>query len=68
MEPEDLDELRRLLALEVSPLRIVLNLKELLLLDRDAVHFLGECEAAGMTLDDCPGYVRKWIDQRRNGA
>ena len=68
VEPEDLDELRRLLAVEVCPPRIVLNLKELLLLGRDAVQFLGECEAAGMTLDDCPGYVRKWIDLGRNGA
>jgi hypothetical protein len=34
----------------------------------DAVQFLAGCEAAGMTLDNCPGYVRKWIDQWRNGA
>ena len=68
MQPEDLDELQRLLSVEVSSVQIVLNLEELLLLDQDAVQFLGGCEAAGMTLDDCPGYVRKWIDQWRNGA
>jgi hypothetical protein len=33
----------------------------------DAVDFLAECEGAGMTIEDCPGYVRKWIDERSKG-
>jgi hypothetical protein len=63
MAPEDIDELRRLLGLETQTVRIVLNLKELVLVDGDAVEFLAGCEAAGMTLKDCPAYVRRWIDQ-----
>jgi hypothetical protein len=61
--PEDIDELRRLFGLETETIRIVLNLKELVLVDGDAVDFLAGCEAAGMTLKDCPSYVRRWIDQ-----
>jgi anti-anti-sigma regulatory factor len=65
IEAEDVSELRRLFSLESSAVRIVLNLKELVLVDGDAVEFLAGCEAAGMTLNDCPAYVRTWIDRGR---
>jgi hypothetical protein len=65
IEPEDIDELRRLFGLEASAVHIMLNLQELVLLDGDGVEFLAGCEAAGMALENCPAYVRKWIDQRR---
>ena len=65
IEPQDIDELRRLFGLELSAVPIVLNLKELVLVDGDGVEFLAGCEAAGMALENCPAYVRKWIDQRR---
>jgi anti-anti-sigma regulatory factor len=65
IESEDVSELRRLFSLESSAVRIVLNLKELVLVDGDAVEFLAGCEAAGMTLNDCPAYVRTWIDRGR---
>lgn len=65
IDEEDIDELRRLFSLEPSGVHIVLNLKELVLVDGDAVEFLAGCEAAGMTLKDCPGYVRIWIDRER---
>ena len=61
--PEDVEELRRLFGLEATAVHIVLNLKELVLADGDAVDFLAGCEAAGMTLKDCPAYVRTWIDR-----
>ena len=63
IEPEDIGELQRLFSLEVSSVRIVLNLKELVLVDVRAVEFLAGCEAAGMTLNDCPAYVRTWINR-----
>jgi hypothetical protein len=66
IEPEDIDELRRLLGLESSTLQIALNLKELVLVNGEGVEFLAGCEAAGMALENCPAYVRKWIDQQRS--
>ena len=63
IEPEDIGELQRLFSLEASTIRIVLNLKELVLADGSAVEFLAGCEAAGMTLNECPAYVRMWIDR-----
>jgi sugar/nucleoside kinase (ribokinase family) len=65
IEPEDIDELRRLFGLEPAAVQIVLNLRELVLVNGDGVEFLAECEAGGMTLENCPAYVRKWIDQQR---
>ena len=65
IEPEDIDELRRLFGLERAAVHIVLNLKELVLVNGDGVEFLAGCEAGGMTLENCPAYVRKWIDQQR---
>jgi hypothetical protein len=65
IEVEDIGELRRLFDLESSIAGIMLNLKELVLVDGDAVEFLAGCEAAGMTLKDCPAYVRTWIDRGR---
>jgi hypothetical protein len=66
IDPEDIDELRRVFGLESSTLQIALNLKELVLVNGEGVEFLAGCEAAGMALENCPAYVRKWIDQQRS--
>jgi hypothetical protein len=66
IEPEDIDELRRVFGLESSTLQIALNLMELVLVNGEGVEFLAGCEAAGMALENCPAYVRKWIDQQRS--
>jgi len=65
IEPADIDELRRLFRRESSGVQLALNLKELVLVDADGVEFLAGCEETGMALQNCPAYVRKWIEQRR---
>jgi hypothetical protein len=45
---------------------IILDLQEMRLADRDAVRFLRDCEADGMTLENCPAYVREWIDREKD--
>jgi len=42
---------------------IILDLQELRLADRDAVKFLRSCERDGMNLENCPAYVREWMDR-----
>jgi predicted metal-binding protein len=42
---------------------IILDLREVRLVDRDAVKFLRGCEADGMKLENCPAYVREWMDR-----
>ena len=63
IEAEDIDELRRLLELEGAGSRIALDLKDVTLMDREAIKFLTDCEANTITLENCPVYVRKWIGQ-----
>ncbi len=59
---EDVAELQRLLSLEATDQGITLNLGDITLVDRDAVTFLARCEADGIKLENCPAYIREWID------
>ena len=63
IEAEDIDELRRLLELEGAGRQIAFDLKDVTLVDREAVKFLTDCEADDIKLENCPPYVREWIGQ-----
>ena len=63
IQADDIDELRRLLELEAAGSRIALDLKDVTLVDRDAIKFLADCKVDGIKLENCPPYVRKWIGQ-----
>ena len=60
---DNVSELKTLLAAESEDRSIVLDLKDVVLVDRDIVRFLGRCEREGMTLRNCPAYIRAWITQ-----
>jgi anti-anti-sigma regulatory factor len=61
MGAENISELETLISAEASGRRIVLDLKDLTLVDQDAVSFLRRCEADSLQLRNCPAYIRKWI-------
>ena len=65
IEMEDLAELRRLLSLEreTANARLALGLNDVTLLDRRAIKFLARCEADGIELENCPPYIREWIQR-----
>jgi hypothetical protein len=65
MDAENLAELRKLVISEPRRRRISLDLKELTLVDQDAVTFLGRCEADNIQLKNCPAYIREWITRER---
>lgn len=44
---------------------MVLDLEEVKLVDRDAVRFLAQVEAAGTELRNCSAFIREWILQER---
>ena len=68
IELDNIAELKDILGLEPKKSRLVLDLKEITLVDRDAVRFLGSCEAEKMKLRNCPAYIREWITrERQNG-
>jgi anti-anti-sigma regulatory factor len=61
MGAENVGELETLISAEASGRRIVLDLRDLTLVDQDAVSFLRRCEADSLQLRNCPAYIRKWI-------
>jgi anti-anti-sigma regulatory factor len=65
MDAENLTELETLMTSEADGRRIVLDLKDLTLVDQDAVSFLKLCEADNITLKNCPAYIREWITRER---
>ncbi len=44
---------------------IILDLKDVKLVDLDAVRFLTHCEGNGAQLENCPAYIREWIEKER---
>ncbi len=68
IEAERVAELQSLLASEDSNHRIVLDLHDVDLVDRDTVRFLARCRADGIQLAHCPGYIREWILKERAPA
>ena len=66
IEAEDLKELRGLLALETAGQQLVLDLKDVILVNQDAVTFLSSCEADSIKLENCPAYVREWMEREKN--
>jgi hypothetical protein len=65
IEAGDLNELRELFALETAGQQLVLDLRDVTLVNQDAIKFLSSCEADSITLENCPAYIREWIDQAR---
>ena len=63
IETEEVKELQRLLALEVSGQQLMFDLEDVTLVNQDAVEFLARSEASGITLTHCPRHIRRWIDQ-----
>ena len=66
IEVEDLAELQRLLQSEATDHSFVLDLKDVRLVNREAVIFLADREADGTKLRNCPAYIREWIGRERD--
>jgi hypothetical protein len=64
METTQVPELKELF--DGDHRNIILDLRDLRLADRDAVRFLRDCEADGMNLENCPAYVREWMDREKD--
>jgi hypothetical protein len=57
---KQLADLRRLIEEERTQ-DIVLDLREVSLVDVEVVRFLIECESGGIRIARCPAYVREWM-------
>jgi anti-anti-sigma regulatory factor len=67
IQADQVPELHALLQSEARDLNLVLDLKYVKLVDRDAVRFLAQVEAQGAKLRNCSAFIREWISQERNG-
>ncbi len=65
IETEDVKDLRRLLTLETAGQQLVLDLRDVTLVNQDAVKFLASCETDSIELENCPAYIREWIERAK---
>ena len=61
----DVNTLRALLDQESGS--VTLDLKDVRLVDDEAVKLLAIHESAGVRIDNCPLYIRDWINRERTG-
>jgi anti-anti-sigma regulatory factor len=45
---------------------IVLDLKDVGVIDREAMRFLARCEADGVQLENCTPYIREWMEREKD--
>lgn len=60
IDAKELPELQRLMAAEGQKY-VVLDLKEVKLIDREGLRFLARCKENGIKVENCPAYIREWI-------
>jgi hypothetical protein len=66
IEKQAIAELRRLFELETNYRDIVLDLKDVGIIDRDVVPFFVRCEADGVKLENCASYIREWMEREKD--
>jgi len=65
IEAEHILELEELLRIQTGCRNLIVDLKEIDLVDRDVVRFLARCEKDGAKLKNCPTYIRDWIKREK---
>ena len=66
IEIQAIDELRRLFELQPDSRDIVLDLKDVSVVDRDTLRFFADCEADGVKLENCAAYIREWMEREKD--
>jgi hypothetical protein len=68
LEAGNVRELSALLSAESTGRPLVLDLKDVVLVNRDVIRFLRACEADGIELRNCPSFIQAWITQEGKQA
>jgi anti-anti-sigma regulatory factor len=66
IEKQAIAELRRLFELQPNARDIVLDLKDVSVVDRDTLRFFADCEADGVKLENCAAYIREWMEREKD--
>jgi hypothetical protein len=59
-------ELRRLFELQTDYRGIVLDLREVGVVDREIMRFFMSCEEHGVRLENCAPYIREWMEREKD--
>jgi ABC-type transporter Mla MlaB component len=65
IEAQATAELWKLCEVQTDYPDIVVDLRDVSLVDRDAMRFLARCEADGVTLENCTPYIREWMEREK---
>jgi hypothetical protein len=66
IETQAIAELRRLFEPQTDYRDIILDLKDVGVIDRDVMRFFVRCEADGVKLENCPSYIREWMEREKD--
>jgi anti-anti-sigma regulatory factor len=66
IEKQAIAELRRLFEIQKDNRGIVLDLKDVGVIDRDVMHFFVRCEADGVKFENCAPYIREWMEREKD--
>jgi len=66
IETPAIAELKRLFELQTDCRDIVLDLKDVSVVDRDVLLFFVGCEADGLKLENCAPYIREWMEREKD--
>ena len=67
IEEQAITELRRLFEQQTGDYcQIVLDLKDVSVVDLEVVRFLVHCLADGVTIENCTPYIREWMEREKD--
>jgi hypothetical protein len=66
LETQAIAELRRLFELQTDYRDIVLDLKDVGVVDREVMSFFVRCEADGVKFENCPSYIHEWMEREKD--
>ena len=66
IEKQAVAELSKLLEGQAKWQDILLDLKDVGIVDRDAMCFFARCEADGVQLENCTPYIREWMEREKD--
>ena len=66
IDAQAIAELERLFELQTEHCDIVVDLKDVSLVDREAMRFFARCEADGVKLEHCTPYIREWMEREKD--
>jgi hypothetical protein len=66
IEEPAIAELKRLFEGQMDHRDIVLDLKDVGVIDRDVMRFFMLCEADGVKLENCASYIREWMEREKD--